>query len=160
MNLNRVSSVIKKKGDCRNEKTSLLWKVLFIVWKLVPINDLLDEYRFSNELNDYGEILVLLYNRTTTLVNDYIDEPWILEDESYRTSISILIKEMVSFTSSESNLFVIPSRQDTYEQVQSITTELIGVQESLELWLNTNQDQYIQQASDHMKQIKTKKEDL
>lgn len=57
-------------------------------------------------------------------------------------------------------LNAIPSRQDTYEQVQSITTELIGVQESLELWLNTNQDQYIQQASDHMKQIKTKKEDL
>lgn len=104
--------------------------------------------------------MVLLYNRTTTLVNDYIDEPWILEDESYRTSISILIKEMESFTSSESNLAVIPSRQDTYEQVQSITTELIGVQESLELWLNTNQDQYIQQASDQMKQIKTKKEDL
>lgn len=104
--------------------------------------------------------MVLLYNRTTTLVNNYIDEPWILEEESYRTSISILIKEMVSFTSSESNLSVTPSRQDTYEQVQSITTELIGVQESLELWLNTNQDLYIQQASDHMKQIKTKKEDL
>lgn len=134
--------------------------VFFILWKVIPIENLIKEYQFANALDSYEETLVLLYNRTTSLVNEYIENPSILEDESYRFSVNTLLSEIEAFSSTEPQLEKIQSRSETYDQVQKITSELKEVQKFLALWMDTEENQYIQEASKHMKQIKSYREDL
>lgn len=134
--------------------------VFFILWKVIPIENLIQEYQFANTLDNYEETLVLLYNRTTSLVNEYIENPLIIEDESYKFSVNTLLSEIEVFSSTEPQLKKIKSRSETYNQVQLIRRELKEVQIFLALWMETQENQYIQEASKHMKQIKSYREDL
>lgn len=134
--------------------------VFFILWKVIPIENLIQEYQFAKTLDNYEETLVLLYNRTTSLVNEYIENPLIIEDESYKFSVNTLLSEIEAFSSTEPQLEKIKSRSETYDQVQLITRELKEVQNFLALWMETQESQYIQEASKHMKQIKSYREDL